>query len=62
MIIGGRTNPRRPLLPVHLRPVLDHAVNRYSVICADLTGNWEAFALETMRQSAGIFLVCCTDL
>lgn len=62
VIIGGRTNPRRPFLPVHIRPMLDYAVSRYSVICADLTGNWEAFALEVLRQSAGIFLVCSTDL
>ena len=62
VIIGGRTNPRRPLTPAHLRPLLEYAVDRYSVICADLTGNWEAFALEVLRQSAGIFLVCCTDL
>jgi pilus assembly protein CpaE len=62
VIIGGRTNPRRPLMPSHLRPMLEYAVDRYSVICADLTGNWEAFALEVLRQSSGIFLVCCTDL
>jgi pilus assembly protein CpaE len=62
VIIGGRTNPRRPLLPTHLRPMLEYAAERYSVICADLTGNWEAFALEVLRQSSGIFLVCCTDL
>jgi len=62
VIIGGRTNPRRPLMPVHLRPIIEYATERYSVICADLTGNWEAFALEVLRQSAGIFLVCCTDL
>ena len=62
VIIGGRTNPRRPFLPTHVRPMLEYAVDRYSVICVDLTGNWEAFALEVLRQSAGIFLVCCTDL
>ena len=62
VIIGGRTNPRRPLLPAHLRPILAYALDRYSVICVDLTGNWESFALEVLRQSAGIFLVCCTDL
>lgn len=62
VIIGGRTNPRRPLLPAHLRPMLEYAAEKYSVICADLTGNWEAFAMEVLRQSAGIFLVCCTDL
>ena len=62
VIIGGRTNPRRPFMPVHIRPMLEYAVDRYSVICVDLTGNWESFALEVLRQSAGIFLVCCTDL
>ena len=62
VIIGGRANPRRPLMPAHVRPMLEYAVDRYSVICADLTGNWEAFALEVLRQSEGIFLVCCTDL
>lgn len=62
VIIGGRTNPRHPLMPAHLRPLLEYAVDRYSVICADLTGNWESFAIEVLRQSAGIFLVCCTDL
>ena len=62
VIIGGRTNPRHPLMPSHLRPMLEYAVERYSVICADLTGNWESFAMEVLRQSAGIFLVCCTDL
>ena len=62
VIIGGRSNPRRPMLPIHVRPMLEYAVERYSVICVDLTGNWEAFALEVLRQSAGIFLVCCTDL
>ena len=62
VIIGGRTNPRRPLTAAHLQPMLEYAADRYSVICADLTGNWESFAIEVMRQSAGIFLVCCTDL
>ena len=62
VIIGGRTNPRRPFMPTHVRPMLEYAVDRYSVICVDLTGNWEAYALEVLRQSAGIFLVCCTDL
>ena len=62
VIVGGRTNPRRPFLANHIRPILEYANERYSVICADLTGNWEAFALEILRQSAGIFLVCCTDL
>jgi pilus assembly protein CpaE len=62
VIIGGRINPRRPLLPAHLRPMLDYARDHYSVIFADLTGNWESFAMDVMRQSAGIFLVVQTDL
>lgn len=62
VIIGGRTNPRRPLLPTHLRPMLEYARDHYSAIIVDLTGNWESFALDVMRQSAGIFLVVQTDL
>jgi pilus assembly protein CpaE len=62
VIIGGRTNPRRPLLAAHVRPMLEYAKDNYSAILVDLTGNWEAFALDVLRQSAGIFLVVQTDL
>ena len=62
VIIGGRTNPRRPLLASHIRPMLEYARDQYSAIFVDLTGNWESFALDIMRQSAGIFLVVQTDL
>lgn len=62
IILAGRVNPRRPLLPADLRPVFEYARDHYSVMCVDLTGNWEGYAVEVLRQSACIFLVCSTDL
>lgn len=61
IICGGKVNPRHPLSPSKIKQVLDTAASRYDAICADLTGNSEAFSLEVMRRSSRIFLVASTD-
>jgi pilus assembly protein CpaE len=61
VITGGRYNPRHPLTPLQIRGLLDCAWTRYQMICADLTGNSEAFSLEILRRSVRIFLVTSMD-
>jgi pilus assembly protein CpaE len=61
VITGGRSNPRHPLTPIQIRALLDCAFPRYQMICADLTGNGEAFSLEILRRSLRIFLVTSMD-
>jgi pilus assembly protein CpaE len=61
VITGGRYNPRHPLTPIQIRVLLDCAFPRYQMICADLTGNSEAFSLEILRRSVRIFLVTSMD-
>lgn len=62
IISGGRSNPRRPIMAAQIRDLLALADRRYAVICADLSGNQEVFALETLRQSSGILMVITPDL
>ena len=50
----------REVHPRRLRPVLDHARERYSVICADLSGAKAAHAMEALRVSDAVFLVSST--
>jgi hypothetical protein len=47
--------------PSQLRQVLECAREHYSIVCADLTGARESYALEALRASDGIFLVAGAD-
>lgn len=48
-------NPRR------LSPLLEYAREHFAIVCADLTGARESHALEVLRASDAIFLVCGSD-
>lgn len=61
VVTAGRSNPRHPLLASQIRQMLDHTSTQYKLICADLSGNFEAFSVEVMRRSNQIFLVTSTD-
>ncbi len=61
VVHGGATNPRHPVSPSKIKQLLDTAGTRYEAICADLTGNSEAFSIEVLRRSNRIFLVASSD-
>jgi len=51
----------RELHPSQLGPAFENARERYSVICADLSGAEEARELEVLRASDAVFLVGSAD-
>jgi Flp pilus assembly CpaE family ATPase len=47
--------------PRQLGRLLDYARRRFPIVCADLTGASEAYAVEILRASASIFVVSGSD-
>ena len=47
--------------PAAIQALIDFAEARYPVVCADLSGNWERFAMETIDRSTLVFLVATPD-
>lgn len=45
-----------------IRYLFDFARRNYGVICADLSGNMEAYSIEIMQESKRIFIVCTPEL
>jgi pilus assembly protein CpaE len=59
---AGDGHPSHRLEPVQVQYLLDFARRHYRMICADLSGNMEQYALEIMQESKRIFLVCTPEL
>jgi Flp pilus assembly CpaE family ATPase len=58
---AGSLNPRRSLRTDRVRQLLEFAASQYQVICADLSGNMEAYSLEVLRSAGAIFIVTQPD-
>ncbi len=58
---GLETLDARETSARQLGRLLDHAREKYQVVCADLTGARPAHALEVLRASDAIFLVTDSD-
>jgi pilus assembly protein CpaE len=59
------SGPMRPgfrIEPQAMRYLLDFARRNYGVVCADLSGLMERFAVELMQESKRIFLVTTAEL
>lgn len=61
IICGGPANPRNPFTPYQMRSLLELLGPDYSTLCVDLTGSMETYALELMRRSRRILLVCTSE-
>lgn len=59
---SGRLQPELRVEPWQLRRLLEQIRRGYDVVCADLSGNFEAYSLEVMRQSQKIFIVTTPEL
>jgi pilus assembly protein CpaE len=58
----GDGNPYQRLEPVQVKYLLDFARRQYQMLCIDLSGNLEQYAIEAMQESKRIFLVCTPEL
>ena len=45
-----------------IRNLIDYARKSYKAICVDLSGNMEKYALEAMKESKQIFVVCTPEI
>ncbi len=54
--------PKRPVDPRAIQRLFDFAESRYPLVFTDLSGNWERWAIDTLRRSSAVFLVATTDL
>lgn len=58
---SGYPTPGRRIDPAAVQSLLDFAESRYPIVCADLSGNWERFAIETLERSSLVFLTTTPD-
>lgn len=59
---AGRIDPETRVAPFQARRLLDTLRRPFKVVVADLSGNFEKYSLEIMRQSRRIFLVTTPEL
>lgn len=62
VIHAGPLNPDVRLEHVALHRLLDYVRRNYRVVCADLSGNLEKYAMEVLHESKKIFLVCTPEI
>ncbi|HWR50589.1 MAG TPA: hypothetical protein VN428_05755 [Bryobacteraceae bacterium] len=62
VIPAGPMQPGFRIDPAQVRYVINFARRNYTVVCADLSGLMERFAVELMHESKYIFLVCTPEL
>ncbi len=62
VVCGGPANPRQPFTAYQMRSLLELIGSGYSALCIDLTGSMETYALELMRRSRRILLVCTSEV
>jgi pilus assembly protein CpaE len=58
---AGSLNPETRLQALRLHDMIGYARRNYKAVCFDLSGNLEKYALELMRESRRIFLVCTAE-
>jgi pilus assembly protein CpaE len=59
---NGVSAPGTRIQPAHIHRMLSFARRQYDVICADLSGNMEKYAIEVMMESKRIFLVTTGEI
>ena len=58
---AGRVNPALRIEENHIRSLVDFARRHYDVLCFDLSGNLERYAIELMQESKRVLLVCTPE-
>jgi pilus assembly protein CpaE len=59
---AGRINPSLRIEPTQIRNLVQFMRRNYQVLCFDLSGNLERYALEIMQESKRILLVCTPEI
>jgi pilus assembly protein CpaE len=59
---NGSSEPGTRIQPAHIHKMLSFARRHYDVICADLSGNMEKYAIEVMMESKRVFLVTTGEI
>lgn len=62
VIQAGQTRPNFRLASSKIRVLIDFLRRNYRVVCFDLSGNFEQYSLDIMRESKRIFLVTTPEL
>ena len=62
MLGSGAGDFSRPVPTERFSELLDFALRKYSLICADLPGSMEPYERETILRAKRIFMVCTTDI
>ncbi len=58
----GRPEPGIRVEPIQIHRMISFARRQYDVICIDLSGNMEKYAIELMMESKDIFLVTTPEI
>lgn len=59
---AGKINAGVRLEDTAIRNLIDYARKSYQAICVDLSGNMEKYAIEVMKESKKIFVVCTPEI
>src|SRR4051794_5182026 len=59
---AGRLQPETRVDPASVGRLVDFLPRPYKVVCADLSGNFEKYSIEIMRQSRRVFVVTTPEL
>jgi pilus assembly protein CpaE len=59
---AGRLQPDTRMAPIQAMQLIAYLRRPYRIVCADLSGNFEKYSIEIMRQSKRIFLVTTPEL
>jgi pilus assembly protein CpaE len=62
MLGSGAGDFSSPVPTERFSELLDFALRKYSLICADLPGSMEPYERETILRAKRIFMVCTTDI
>jgi len=62
MLGSGAGDFSCPVSADRFSELLDFALRKYSLVCADLPGSMEAYERETILRAKRIFMVCSTDI
>lgn len=59
---AGKIQAGVRLADTAIRDLIDYARKNYKAICVDLSGNMEKYAIEVMKESKKIFVVCTPEI
>jgi pilus assembly protein CpaE len=62
MLLPGRLETGQRLEPAKMVRLISFARRLYTTVCLDLSGNMERYAMEAMKESKLIFLVCTPEI